>query len=207
MDVRSRETGEQREQFGRVRVDRRPLIEFNQLIKGSTVEKAERRDARARRRRGGRRESSSLTDARIALEAPEQKLLASARAISLKGWLECRLVRRVYIRGKQVAEAWMRPLLGYNNTSPISHDIYIMTRSVGSDRAWPWRVAATLEPPPSSFCPSASRPLSDTPFNGILNRNPSSATLVTIHSRCFCFFFLFLSFLSPFRSVSFRLDF
>lgn len=87
----------------------------------------------------------------------------------------------------------MRPLLGYNNTSPISHDIYIMTRSVGSDRAWPWRVAATLEPPPSSFCPSASRPLSDTPFNGILNRNPSSATLVTIHSRCFCFFFFLFS--------------
>lgn len=86
----------------------------------------------------------------------------------------------------------MRPLLGYNNTSPISHDIYIMTRSVGSDRAWPWRVAATLEPPPSSFCPSASRPLSDTPFNGILNRNPSSATLVTIVvSVSFFFFFLF----------------
>lgn len=86
----------------------------------------------------------------------------------------------------------MRPLLGYNNTSPISHDIYIMTRSVGSDRAWPWRVAATLEPPPSSFCPSASRPLSDTPFNGILNRNPSSATLVTIVvSVSFFFFFPF----------------
>lgn len=29
MDVRSRETEGQREQFGRVRVDRRPLIEFN----------------------------------------------------------------------------------------------------------------------------------------------------------------------------------
>lgn len=100
----------------------------------------------------------------------------------------------VYTRGTG-SGSLMRPLLGYNNTSPISHDIYIMTRSVessvGSDRAWPWRVAATLEPPPSSFRPSAWRPLSDTPFNGILNRIPSSATLITIHSRCFRFSFFF----------------
>lgn len=89
-------------------------------------------------------------------------------------------------------------LLGYNNTSPISHDIYIMTRSVESSGSGkrsslgPGVSQPPSSPPPSSFLPKCFAALVRHPvqrgfLTGTLHPRHSS------HVDPFRFFFPLLS--------------